>query len=158
MAITSAGDLKGIVEASAVVAAGIAGVQKVYDKVGEIPPDDSPSNLPAVMQSVVGIDLPQGRIETLNNHELVHHYWYLDLLVNRSGDIYAEQDAAAPYLPLVLAAFRQNFNLGNRIIVDRCFPETYRFVTIDAGDHRFFGIRFLMHCRANWGVTYTDPS
>lgn len=156
MAITSAGDIKGIMNAAGAIAATIAGVQKLYEKVGEIPPDDV--NLPAILQSVTGADLPPARIVTLNNHEEFHHYWYMDLLVERAGDIYAEQDTALPFIPLVTAKFRANFNLGNRLIVDRCFPESYRVVVITAGANQFLGIRFLMHARTNWAVEYTDPS
>lgn len=158
MAITSAGDIKGMTEASAAIVATITGVAKVYDRVGELPPDDSPANLPAIIQSAVGPDLPAGRVETLNGHEVVHHYWYLDLLIARAGDIHAEQAVAMPFVPLVFAKFHANFNLGNRLIVERCFPQNYRLVVIDAGDHRFFGVRFLIHCRAKMPADYTDPS
>lgn len=158
MAITSAGDIAGIIAASATVAGTIAGVEKVYDKVGEIPPTDGANDLPAILQSITGVDLPQGRITTLNGHEQVDHYWYLDLLIGRSGDIHAEQEAAMPFIPLVLAAYRSNFNLGHRLIVDRCYPQTFRTITLSFGDQAFFAIRFLMHCKTNWTVDYTDPS
>jgi hypothetical protein len=159
MAIASAGDIKGIMNAAAAIGATITGVQTSYEKAGEIPPSDDADDLPAILQSVTGADLPAGRIGPDGiDRQVFHHYWYFDLLVKRSGDIYAEQDAAMPFVPLVVEKFNANRHLGNRIIVDYCLVENYRFVILSAGETQFFTIRFLMHARTSGAVTFTDPS
>ena len=156
MAITAAGDIKGILAASAVVAAGISGVVKVYEKAGELAATDV--SLPAIVQTVVAPDLPQGRIEHLVGQEVVNHTWYLDLLIDRAGDLYAEQDAAMPFVPLVLAAYRNNIHLGEPAFVSRCLPQSYRFIVVTHGSNSFFAVRFLMQCKAKAKVEYTDPA
>jgi hypothetical protein len=159
MAITSAGDINGIVNAAATIGATITGVQAVYEKVGEIPPDDAALKLPAILQSLTDPDLPAGRVEVGGvDKEVFHHYWHFYLLVKRGGDLYAEQDAAMPFVPLVKAKFNANRHLGNRLIVDYCQVEGYRFVIVSFGENQFFAVRFLMHARASWAVTFTDPS
>ena len=156
MAITAAGDIKGILAASAAVAAGISGVVKVYEKVGEIAATDA--SLPAVIQDVTAPDLPVSRIDHTASHEIVDHYWYLYLLVDRAGDLYAEQDAAMPFIPLVMARYRSNVQLGEPMAVARCLPESSRIVVVSFGTQSFLSARFLMHAKSIWPVEYTDPA
>lgn len=154
MAITDAGDLKGMMVASAAIVKTITGVKSVYDMAGEIPASDDDADLPALSQTATGADLPPARIEQMNNQQAVNHYWYLDLLINRGGDLHAEQEAAMPFIPLVLAKFRKNIDLGSPYVA-MCQVESYRFVTISHGAQAFFAVRFLIHCRGKMAVDYT---
>jgi hypothetical protein len=153
MAITSAGDLKGMISAAATIAGTITGIQRTYDKAGEIPASDA--HLPAIVQTITAPDLPPIRVEHMISQQAVNHYWYMDVLINRGGDLYAEQDAALPFIPLILAKFNANIDLGYPTFVAMCKPESFRFVILSHGDQAFFTLRTLMHCRGKSAVDYT---
>lgn len=156
MAITSHADLAGMMDAAATIAATITGIQKVYDKVGEIPADDTA--LPAIVQTAISPDLPPNTVDYMANLQAITFHWYLDVLVGRAGDIYAEQAAALPFIPLVTTKFRQHMNLGAPLYVADCRIDNQRFVTISHGDQAFFAVRFLMRCKGKAAVSYSDAA
>jgi len=156
MAVTSHADLAGMMAASATIAATIVGIQHVYDKAGEIPADAI--DLPAILQNATAPDLPPATIERITSQQAVVHHWYLDVLVKRTGDLYTEQAAAFPFIPLVLEKFRANIALGYPLYVAECQPQNYRFVITTHSDQSFFTVRFLMRCRGKAAVSYTDAA
>lgn len=158
MAVTSASDIAGIIDASATLAATITGIKRVYDRVGEIPPVVGANDLPAILQSVTASDLPPATHNYSVGSEYITHYWYLDVLVHREGDTHAEQAALMPFIPLVRAKFVANVQLNQPQYVRECLPQNHRFITLTFGDEAFAAVRFLMRCRASSPVQFTDPA
>lgn len=155
MAIANGADIEGILLAAAAVVEDVTGIVAVYDRAGEIPADDDA--LPAAIQSVAAPDLEAGRFEYLTGHQVVWHYWYLDVLIDRAGDIYAEQTAAFPFVERVTTAFRSNIHLGQPAIVARCLPQSYQVIVLSAGEQSFLTVRFLMECKTKTSASYSDP-
>lgn len=155
MAIANGADIEGILLAAAAVVEDVTGIVAVYDRAGEIPADDDA--LPAVLQHVAAPDLEPAGIEYLTGQRVIWHRWYLDVLVDRGGDLYAEQVAAFPFVERIISAFQANIHLGQPAIVARCLPQSYQLVVLTAGEQSFLAVRFLMECRTKTGTSYSDP-
>lgn len=150
MALTEAGDIRGILEASRVVAATIPGIVSAYATTATVPPDDL--KLPAVMQHAALADVDPSVISYTPSQEIVDHNFVLDVMVTRSKDLQEDQEAAMPFIPLVLKTYREQFKLGEAAVIHRCRPTGYRFVTVTYGDKTFFAVRFTMQVHAKTGV------
>ena len=151
MAITDAGDILAILEGSRAVAAAIPGMVSAYVLTPTVGPDEL--KLPAAMQhlSIQGVE--PSEIDYSASQEIVDHTWLLDVLVARSGKEQEDVEAAAPFIPLVLKAYRENLALGCAPVVHRSGPVSYQLVTVALGADTYMAVRFVMRAHAKTGVT-----
>jgi hypothetical protein len=148
--ITEAGDILGLLQASRTVVATVPGIVAAYVLTPTIGPDAL--KLPAAMQHVAIDDVEPTEISYTASQEQVDHRFVLDVLVKRSVDLRADQEAAMPFIPLVLKAYRENAKLGEPI-VQYCQPINERMLTVTLGKETYFAIRFQMAAKLKQGVT-----
>ena len=149
MAVTNAGDILGILDASRAVVAGVAGVNSAYVLTPNQPPSDA--SLPAAIQTIFDQALGESEITYTASQEQVDHEWYLDLLIKRSGDIQDDAKDALPFIPLVLEAYRENLTLGTSAVRD-CHPRSYQIVGVTHGTNTYLAVRFRMVAKAKTAV------
>lgn len=147
MAVTAAGDIAGVLAAGAALNATIAGIASSWELTPTIPPESV--SLPAAMQHISLDELEPSTVTYTASQEVVNHAYVLDILVERTNDLQADIRAAMAFVPLVLAAYRENITLGQTPIVHRVMPQSYRLVTITLGDRTCMAVRFRMqaHCK-----------
>lgn len=149
MAVTDAGDILGILDASRVVVSGVAGVNSAYILTPNQPPTDA--SLPAAVQTIFDQGLGESVITYTASQEQVDHEWYLDLLIKRSGDVQDDAKDALPFIPLVLEAYRENLTLGTAAVRD-CRPRSYQIVGVSHGTNTYLAVRFHMMAKAKTAV------
>lgn len=149
MAVTNAGDILGILDASRAVVATVTGVNSAYVLTPNQPPADA--SLPAAVQTIFDQALSEADIQYTASQEQVDHEWFLDLLIKRSGDIQDDAKDALPFIPLVLEAYRQNLTLGTAVVRD-CRPRSYQIVGLTQGTNTYLAVRFRMQAKAKTAV------
>lgn len=150
MAITDAGDIASILEGSRDVIAAVDGIVSAYVLTPTVGPDAL--KLPAAMQHIAVDGVDPSPITYSASQEIVDHMWFLDVLVQRSVDLRGDTEAAMPFVPKVLKAYRENLAVGCAPIVHRCGPTSYRMTTVALGVETYFAIRFVMEAHAKAGV------
>jgi|SRR6188768_2331093 hypothetical protein len=152
MAVNDAGDILGILDASRAVLAGVAGINSAYVLSPNQPPTDA--SLPAAIQTVFDQALSESEITYTAAQEQINHEWFLDLLIKRSGDIQEDARDALPFIPLVLAAYREHLTLGTNVVRD-CHPASYQIVGLTHGTNTYLAVRFRMSAKAKTAVALT---
>jgi len=151
VAITDAGDIMAILEGSRAVAAAIPGMASAYVLTPTVGPDQL--KLPSAIQHLAVQGIEPAEIDYSASQEIVDHFWLLDVLVARSGDLQGDTEAAAPFIPKVLQAYREQMALGCAPVVHRSGPTSYQLVTVALGAETYMAVRFVMRAHAKAGVT-----
>lgn len=154
MAVTSAGDLDGVLTAAAALNATITGINSSWKTTPTIGPDDA-LTIPAAMHHISADDLEPSTVEYDASKEIVNHHYILDILIQRTNDLQADAGAAMAFVPKVLAAYRGNITLGETPIVHRVLPQSFRFVTVTLGQETYYAVRFRMQAHCKQAVTIT---
>lgn len=151
MAVTGSDDILGILEASRDIAGAIPGINAAFTTTSTVAAEDI--HLPAIAQHIGLEELERATVYFEGQQQRVEFQFVLDVLVERTSDREADQLAVMPFVGKVLKVFREKFTLGYPSVIDHCWPVNWRFATIIHGNASFFGIRFIMFCRATSDVT-----
>ena len=150
MSVTQAGDILGILEASRDVLAGIDGILSAWVLTPTVGPDD-PLMLPAAMQHISLDELEPHSITYATSLEVIDYQWIVDIVVPRTNDLRADQEAVMAFVPKVTEAYREHITLGTAV-VKRCLPVNFRLVTVTLGKETYFAGRFRIQAHAKHAV------
>lgn len=139
--------LAAIVTALRTAVDAVTGIDACYPRIPETPPAES---VFAVIEAAPGTIAPAGA-----DLEYVDYRVNVYVMTERSGELWAEQDAVLPFVDSVPAKLRTAFTLGGITYGTRYEDPSYEMVEAQIKDTNFIGVVFRLVYKQKTTVTYS---